>query len=69
VCVRTERPYPPSSMKANSNFSFSKSSRFSSDIDRRPLILLRSLGGRAGSARQLPRLTSSLTTLELKTVA
>src|ERR1017187_8477234 len=28
--VRTERPYPPSSTKANSNFTFSKSSRFSS---------------------------------------
>ena len=30
--VRTERPYPQSSMKANSNFNFSRSSRFSSDI-------------------------------------
>ena len=30
--VRTERPYPPSSTKANSNFNFFKSSRFSSDI-------------------------------------
>src|ERR1017187_6744255 len=36
--VRTERPYPPSSTKANSNFNFSKSSRFSSDIG---LFLLR----------------------------
>src|ERR1017187_567649 len=35
--VRTERPYPPSSTKANSNFNFSKSSRFSSDIG--PLLL------------------------------
>jgi len=30
--VRTERPYPPSSTNANSNFNFSNSSRFSSDI-------------------------------------
>ena len=29
--VRTERPYPPSSMKVNSNFSLSRSSRFASD--------------------------------------
>ena len=31
AAVRTERPYPPSSTKAKSNFNFSKSSRFSSD--------------------------------------
>ena len=40
--VRTERPYPPSSMKANSNFSFS-SSRFAPDIcPVHPLLPVRS---------------------------